>query len=84
MTGQSRGFLSDIYFQWPRIAKDLYLHGGGDCSITRLRKIEQESERYRKEFHDQWLCYGLHAMVCPPYPVVAGPLGSLTNSSGTK
>ncbi|XP_078489728.1 fatty-acid amide hydrolase 1-like isoform X2 [Ciona intestinalis] len=65
----------------PRIANDLMVYGGGDCSVYRLWKIQAETEKYKKEFFTQWRDLDLNAMICPPFPIAAAPIGSVEHTT---
>ncbi|CAK8674012.1 unnamed protein product [Clavelina lepadiformis] len=67
--------------EWPRICRDIKLHGGEDCSASRLWRLEGEALKYKQEFLHQWTAAGLDAIICPPFPVVAGPKGTMDNMS---
>ena len=43
-----------------------------------------EIEKYQQEFYELWKRDHLDALICPPFPVTAGPLGALKNLSGKR
>nr|CAB3244153.1 fatty-acid amide hydrolase 1-like [Phallusia mammillata] len=65
----------------PRIAKDFLLHGGESCTVDRLWKLECEAAKYKKDFFDLWESkeVELDGIICPPFPVVAGPYKHFEN-----
>ena len=71
-----------VCFQWPRLAQDLQLAGGGDRSVHRLWQTQCEATQYKKTFFECWNNLELDAVICPSYPITASPLGSVENLSG--
>lgn len=58
-------------------------YGGGDCSVYSLWKITAEIAAYQSKFLGEWReKYNIDALICPVYPLVACPKGSVTNMSG--
>ena len=59
--------------------------GGGDHSVQQLWKTQCEANAYKKMFFESWDMSGegrLDAIICPPFPIVASPLGSVENLPG--
>ena len=56
----------------------------GNLTAKKLQELEIEIEQYQDEFFELWRSENLDAVICPPYPSVAGPLGSIENTSGNQ
>uniref|UniRef100_H2Z7Q6 Amidase domain-containing protein n=1 Tax=Ciona savignyi TaxID=51511 RepID=H2Z7Q6_CIOSA len=64
-----------------RIADDLVLHGGGDGSVHRYWNLQHEAAQYRTEFFAHWREMKLDAVICPPFPIAAAPIGCVDHIS---
>ena len=62
------------------------MHGGGRKSVSGLWKLQVQASQYKNEFIDLWKNKygGLDAIICPPFPVAAGPQGSIVEDMTSK
>ena len=62
------------------------MQGGGDKSVTRLMNLQVEADRYKTEFISLWnsVGEGLDALICPPFPMASGPVGTIVEDMTSK
>uniref|UniRef100_H2Z8W1 Amidase domain-containing protein n=1 Tax=Ciona savignyi TaxID=51511 RepID=H2Z8W1_CIOSA len=68
-------------FKSKRLGQDLILHKGGDRSTTRLWALGRQAAAFANEYMNEWNNLKLDVLICPPYPLVACPKGSITHAT---